>query len=110
MEIYKGFRNESAFGWKKAVVTGASMGIGYAVAKELVLEGAEVTICASYELAGLAAGESGRLDIWINNVGTNRARKGELYTQEELDYLVGACFGSALFGCQAAFLHILQAI
>ncbi len=34
---------------KKAVVTGASMGIGYAVAKELVLEGAEVTICARDE-------------------------------------------------------------
>ena len=127
---------------KKAVVTGASMGIGYAVAKELMFEGAEVTICArdeerlktavkslkketgreavtgyaldlseekaSYELAELAAGESGQLDIWINNVGTNKARKGELYTQEELDYLVGACFGSALFGCQAAFLHMKE--
>lgn len=60
----------------------------------------------TYELARLAAGENNQIDVWVNNIGTNRARKGELYTEDELDYLIGMIFKSAVFGSQAAFTYM----
>ena len=59
-----------------------------------------------YELARLAAEDTGNIDVWINNIGTNRPRAGELYTEEELDFLISACFKSAVFGSQAAFTYM----
>jgi NAD(P)-dependent dehydrogenase (short-subunit alcohol dehydrogenase family) len=126
---------------KNVVVTGGSMGIGYAIAEEFLKEGASVTIAGrneerleeaykklseisggenvytvaadcskeadTYELAKRAAKE-GRIDIWVNNVGTNFGRKGELYSEEEIDALIGACFKSAVFGSQAAFTYMKE--
>lgn len=63
----------------------------------------------AYRLADLAAERTGQIDVWINNIGTNRQRKGELYTEEEADFLIGAIFKSALFGSQAAFRHMKEA-
>lgn len=57
-------------------------------------------------LAQKAAGPDGSIDIWINNVGTNVIRKGELYSEEEMDYLIGTNFKSALFGCQTAYTYM----
>lgn len=125
---------------KKAVITGAGSGIGYAVAEELLKEGASVVISGrdeeklskavktlreiagqekiqgyvldgskeeeTYELARLAAGDEKRIDVWVNNIGTNRGRAGALYTEQELDYLISACFKSAVFGSQAAFTYM----
>ena len=122
---------------KRVVVTGGSKGIGFAIAKEFLQEGAIVTITGRnqedldfasdelskygeiygvqadgskeeevYKAAELAAGEEGRIDAWINNIGTNKPRQGELYTGEEVDYLVGACFKSAVFGSQAAYQYM----
>ncbi len=124
---------------KLAVVTGGSKGIGYAVAKELLREGADVVISGRneadlegavkelaaygsvrgfvldgakenemYELARRAAERTGRIDVWVNNIGTNRARAGELYTEAELDALISACFKSAVFGSQAAFTSMRE--
>ena len=125
---------------KKAVVTGGTQGIGYAVAQEFLREGAYVVISGrneerleralqdlagiagkehiagyaldgtredeAYEFARLAAGPEGRIDAWVNNIGTNRARSEELYTEEELDFLIAALFKSAVFGSQAAFCYM----
>lgn len=125
---------------KKVVVTGASTGIGYAIAREFLREGANVVISgrnkekleqAAYtlsesfggehirgyaldgskedemeELGRLAAGQSCQIDVWVNNIGTNKARQGELYTEQELDYLIGILFKSAVFGSQTAFTYM----
>lgn len=125
---------------KKVVVTGASKGIGFAIAQEFLKEGAEVVISGrnktdlesaveqlgqiagreyiqgyaldgskeadTFELGRLAAGKEGKIDVWINNIGTNRARSGELYTNEELDHLIGVLFKSAVFGSQTAFTYM----
>ena len=92
---------------KNVVVTGGSMGIGYAAAELFLQEGAYVTIAARneqrlkkavYELSqkygeehirgvpadcskeadvkklAAAAAREARIDIWGNNVGTNKLR------------------------------------
>lgn len=127
---------------KKVVVTGASKGIGYAIAEAFLQEGANVVISGreektlreavkklgeqygvskicgyaldgskesdTFRLGELAAEETGRIDVWVNNIGTNKPRAGELYTDEELDYLIGILFKSAVFGSQTAYLHMKE--
>jgi NAD(P)-dependent dehydrogenase (short-subunit alcohol dehydrogenase family) len=124
---------------KIAVVTGGSMGIGYAIAEELLREGAIVTIAGRNEehlsaakktLSAIAgadriqtvaadcskeadtnrlareAAHDGKIDVWVNNVGTNFGRKGELYSEEELDALIAICFKATVFGSQAAYTYM----
>lgn len=122
---------------KVAVVTGGSKGIGFAIAKELVTEGAQVFITgrdsnalaeAKKELSKLgkiqviegdgtkvsdieewgkqASLLTGKIDIWINNIGTNKAKKSEFYDEEELDFLTDTLFKSALFGTQTAVKYM----
>lgn len=63
---------------------------------------------AVYEFAKYAAKQSvdGTIAAWVNNIGTNRARKGEGYTEDELDHLIAANFKSTVFGTQAAFQYM----
>ena len=124
---------------KIAVVTGGTKGIGFAIAKVLLQEGARVTICGRNKvdlakavaelsrygnisgcaldgsteegmetLARAAAAGSGRIDVWINNIGTNKRRQGEYYTEDEVDYLIAANYKSALFGTQAAVKYMKE--
>lgn len=60
----------------------------------------------AYELGRQAAGPEEQIDVWVNNIGGNIGRKGELYTEAELDYLIALCFKSAVFGSQAAFTYM----
>ena len=131
---------------KSVVVTGGSKGIGFAVCREFLKEGAIVTfnarkkdevenaveelsltqidgetpeslksrihgvVCdgtdesAVTDLAKFAAGhsEDNSIAAWVNNIGTNKARAGEDYTDEELNYLISANFKATVFGTQAA--------
>ena len=57
-------------------------------------------------MARFAAGETGKLDAWVNNVGTNHPRQGVDYTEVELDYLINANFKSTVFGSQAALARM----
>ena len=122
---------------KTVVVTGGSKGIGYAIAKEFLIEGANVFITgrqvqalkkAQSELsqfgnlevcpgdgtnekaveaaAKLAASLTGKIDVWVNNVGTNRAKKGEFLSEEDIDYIYAAVFKSAVFGIQSAVKYM----
>lgn len=58
------------------------------------------------EALGQAAAKDGKIDIWVNNVGTNKLRKGETYSEEELDFLIAANFKSAVFGSQTAYTYM----
>lgn len=57
-------------------------------------------------MAQKAALRTGRIDVWVNNVGVNTAKKGDMYTEDELDFLIAACFKSAVFGIQAAIPYM----
>src|SRR6478736_7482612 len=64
---------ELGLGGKLAVVTGASKGIGLAVTRRFVEEGARVVAGSRSVTAELAAA-SDRLDILVNNVGVATPR------------------------------------
>ncbi len=112
---------------KTALITGASKGIGYAVAEELLSLGAEVIIVArnpknlDYAIASLQAPDkkisgiscdlateegchqlidyvnenSVRLDVLVNNVGTNIRKKTVDYSPDEIDFLFSTNLKSA---------------
>lgn len=122
---------------KTVVVTGGSKGIGFAIAKEFLVEGANVFITgrehenllkAQQELekfgsievcpgdgtnekdveaaAEKAASRSGKIDVWVNNVGTNIAKKEEFYSEEDIDFIYATVFKSAVFGIQSAVKYM----
>lgn len=125
------------FRGKVALVTGASTGIGLATARELVAEGARVTMTARSEellrseaerLGGSAlavAGDVsvaadrqrwvdetmakwGRLDVLIVNAGIARFTPVEKVTEEEFDRLVEVNLKGAFFTVQAALPHLAK--
>lgn len=117
---------------KKALVTGATKGIGLAVAEELISLGAEVLIVArnSEEVQkqvmawqqklvhGIAADVTtpdgrgaiadkittalGSLDILVNNVGTNIRKSTLEYTTAEYDFLIQTNLTSVFEMCRLA--------
>lgn len=60
----------------------------------------------NYEFAKNVYEKFGRLDVWVNNVGTTGRRAGEEYTEDEVNFIVDTCFKSAIYGCQAAFRYL----
>lgn len=54
------------------------------------------------KLAYNASQLTSNIDIWINNIGTNKKRANEYYSEEELDFLISANYKSCVFGTQAA--------
>ncbi len=113
---------------KKALVTGGSKGIGFAIVKDLLLAGCEVLITARDEkqlsdaaaslsqhenlihflkadiskaanrkiLADFIESKFGKLDILVNNVGTNIRKKVQEYSEEEIQFLFQTNLFSAL--------------
>ena len=58
--------------------------------------------------ADLAAKLNGRIDIWVNNVGTNKPKRGEFYEEDEIDLLIGTLYKSALYGIQNAVPYMKE--
>ena len=113
---------------KKALITGGSKGIGFAIAIDLSLAGCEIVIVgrdekqlsdaaksiAQYknpvhfiktdisiesdrkDLVNFIENKWGKLDILINNVGTNIRKKVDEYTEEEVQFLFQTNLFSAL--------------
>lgn len=59
-----------------------------------------------YDFAKYVKEKYSSIDIWVNNVGAIGEREGELYTEDEIDFVYNACFKSTVFGCQAAYTHM----
>jgi NAD(P)-dependent dehydrogenase (short-subunit alcohol dehydrogenase family) len=117
---------------KTAVVTGASRGIGLAVAHALAAEGVQVTVGARHfgslpdgaraveidlgtpdgptRLIEDAVGEYGRLDLLVNNVGAAHPRPGGFMSITDEDWLstLNLDLMSTVRATRAALPHLLE--
>lgn len=48
----------------------------------------------------------GSIDCWVNNVGKQVVKQGMEFTDEDVNWITGMCFKSAIFGSQAAFRYM----
>ena len=114
---------------KTAVITGASAGIGAAIAERFVQEGASVLLCDLAEESGQALAQRldqrflradmastadrnalfddvratwGRLDILVNNAGITHAAELDELTEEGFDRVIAVNVKAATFATQAA--------
>jgi tropinone reductase I len=119
MNSYKYTGTKWTLDGKTALITGATKGIGKAIAKEFISLGASVYLVGRNqksltevmsifesaegrvdgsvtdisipkernELIAKVAGKWGKLDILVNNVGTNIRKKSEDYTDEEIEFI-----------------------
>jgi len=116
------------------VVTGASAGIGAALAEELGRRGARLVLAArrreALEAVAARCGEAevvpcdvtsradverlreaalarfGRIDAWVNNAGRGLTRPVAELTDEDVDAMVRDNLKSALYGMQAVLPHL----
>lgn len=61
-----------------------------------------------YDFADQVCRRFGSIDCWVNNVGASAQRNGDMYTDDQINWIVDVCFKSAIYGCQAAFRHMKQ--
>ena len=121
---------------KLALVTGAGRGIGRAIAEVYAQAGAEVVLCARSgaeitdvaealaaqglsaraipcdvtDVAAFRALVEGldRLDIFVNNAGTNRPRPLVDVTEEDFDAIAGLNLRAAFFALQSVARHMRE--
>ncbi|MRG93700.1 SDR family oxidoreductase [Polyangium spumosum] len=122
---------------KVIVITGASAGIGAAVARKAAAEGARVVLAArrQKELAEVAAASGpealavvtdvtarpqveslarqaldrfGRVDVWINNAGRGITRAPSEITDDDIDLMMRDNVKSALYGMQSILPHFKE--
>lgn len=114
---------------RRALVVGASRGIGRAIAEAMAASGAEVTLCARTEeeieavaesllqqgflaktlvadvtdTAGFATAVAGfpAFDILVNNAGTNRPRPLSQTSEEDYDAVLSLNLKAAVFAAKA---------
>ena len=118
----------------KVVITGASSGIGAALARSMTAEGHKVVIAARREgklhstasecqgratvvptdvtvraqveaLRDKAIAAMGHIDVWVNNAGRGIGRKVAELSDTELDEMLSINVKAALYGMQAVLPH-----
>jgi NADP-dependent 3-hydroxy acid dehydrogenase YdfG len=126
-----------AYEGKVVVVTGASAGIGAALAEEIARRGGRVVVAARSgdKLAALAEkigggafavptdvtvraeverlrdealARAGRVDVWVNNVGRGISKSLLALGDDDLDAMMRDNVKSALYGMQAIVPHFIE--
>jgi short-subunit dehydrogenase len=122
---------------KVVVITGASAGIGAALAERLAAEGANVVLVARRRAELQAVAERckgradvvvadvtqrdavrmvvreaiarcGRVDVWVNNAGRGITRPASQLTDEDVDEMMRVNVMSALYGMQEVLPHFRE--
>lgn len=121
---------------KRALVTGASKGIGLAIAQALAGAGAHVTLCARnadalqsavqeikrcggvadllpVDVTNLAefearVGELDKLDVFVNNAGTNRPKPLMDISPDDYDAVMDLNLRAAIFAARSAARKMIQ--
>jgi NADP-dependent 3-hydroxy acid dehydrogenase YdfG len=125
----------NAYEGKVVVITGASAGIGAALAEQIARQGGRVVLAArsADKLEALAArlgggalavktdvtvraeverlrdqalAKAGRIDVWVNNAGRGISKPLAALTDEDVDAMVRDNVKSALYGMQAVLPHL----
>ncbi len=91
-----------------ALVTGASAGLGAAIAVALAEAGADVVAHGPRQLIAPTLDEFGRLDILINNAGTIRRAPAVDYSEEDWATVIEVNLSSVFRLSQLAGRHMIE--
>ncbi|MFC0281112.1 SDR family NAD(P)-dependent oxidoreductase [Falsigemmobacter intermedius] len=122
---------------RRALITGAGRGIGFAISQTLAAAGAEVTLCARSkseldEAAAQIRAAGGKaevlvadvtdveafadalsalpaFDVFVNNAGTNRPKPLQEVTPDDYDAVMGLNLRAAIFAAKAVAKGMLAA-
>ena len=118
---------------KRALVTGSTSGIGLAIARALIAEGAEVVLSGLGEADAIAAlcaelgarhvpadlakregvealmAAAGALDVLVNNAGMQHVAPVELFPVDKWDQIIGLNLTAAFDACRLAIPHMKAA-
>lgn len=97
---------------KIALITGGNSGIGFAIAKDFIENGAKVIICGrNEEKLAAASKELGEMSTWMvlnvtdtKNLPTNFARAVELFPEQRIDIVIN----SAGLGAKGSLLDLSE--